>query len=272
MSELTSVADLPSVRDYTPLDFLEANVPPLVWGMNLPASIDAERVVVNMDALHRYQRVGAIGSSLVLEYQGDQTEFTPGVSGINGDGSAMATKAGTIKKADQSQAEILDPITLPSFVVKEFGHPLMLHRLNKAEMVSKISDDVRAKGLSREEAWAKQLDASFRDSFRRGGSKHLKDRIGSLAVLDYTLFSYLGATVSLEVATGDALALAISTGAWAGFHAAITTAQAALLKHTTGSTHLREKRWSMFYANHQTDRYMALNAMSRFPGLISARK
>src|SRR5665647_842313 len=202
MAEYKNITELPHVEDISIENFIDGDVPSLVWGLNVPASVDAERLVINMAALQRYQRVGAIGSSVVLEYQGEQTEFTPGVSGINADGSAIATSAGTIKKADKSKSDVIDPIGIPQYAAQEFGKPVILHYLNKAEMAQNISDIVRNRGQSHEEAWASQIDVSLRDSFRKSGREHLVGRDGRWRYLDYAFYPYAATTILAEALNG----------------------------------------------------------------------
>lgn len=236
----------------------------------MPPSVDAARLRLNMDALKRYHRVGAMSSGIVLEYQGDTTDFTPDVSGINADGSAIASRAGVLKKADKSKPAVIDPLDIPRYASREFGKPVVVHRLNKPEMAQNISDGVCNRGQTREEAWAQQIDASLRDSFRRAGRKHLKRRADLLAAnVDYVICGAVGAFMAADAASGH---VPISGAlAWAGGQGVITGVQAAWLKRDTGSTHLSEKRWSLLFSQHQPDRYLALKGLSRVYPLVSTR-
>lgn len=192
MSEFVAITNLPDVHNISLDDMVAHKLPPLLWDLHVPPAVDAERLEVNMTMLKRYQRVGAISSSAVLEYQGETTQFTPGIAGINADGSAIATKSGVLNRAERSKGELFDDLNIPPRFSGEYGRPLMLHKINKAELASKISDEVREHGKTREQAWARQLDLGMRESFRKGGKEHLVLRGGEVAVYRLCNFFCLG--------------------------------------------------------------------------------
>ncbi len=127
---------------------------------------DADRICFNISALRRYQHVGAIGSSIVLEYQGNVSNSTPNISGINSDGTAIASKVAVEHKADMSKSDMYYPPSIPAILRADYGKPVVVHRLNKPEIARLISEDTGyGRELSREEVRSNKLDASFRDSF-----------------------------------------------------------------------------------------------------------
>ncbi len=270
MSEFVTIANLLNLADVDPVDILDHALPPVIWNMYTPPEIDTDRIILNVSAVQRYHRVGAMSSSIVIEHQGDRTEFTPGVSGINPDGSAIATRAGVVQKADKSRTACLDPLDIPPSVRHIFGKPIVVHSLNKPEMAQNISSLVRS-GKSREAAWANQLDAGLRDSFRRAGKEHLMNRQPKLFNhLDYSLFGIWGGSIANDTLSGHATAF--NAILWTSIQAAFTGWEAVNLKRLTGSTHIDQKRWSLFFSGQQSDRYVALYGLSRVSRLITVRE
>ena len=275
MSEKVSIAELPGLTQYTYSDLLDQSAPPLLWELKVPPSIDAERIQVNMTRLASYHRIGAFSTSVVTEYQGERTVFTPGVSGINMDGSAIATKAGVTQKADRSTNDLIQDPNVPSFLWNEFGKAAALHNINKAELAQKSANKKLSShgDLTREKAWAIELDGALRESFRNVTKSHLVNQTGKIQrYVDYTAFSVWAGSYGIGLLESGGENALISPFIFLGTQTLFTSLAALRARHETGSTLLDKKRWSIFYSSHQSDRYIALNGLSRLPGLITYRK
>lgn len=268
MAEYIPLPDLPGFEDVEPADLVNRTLPPVVWSVSLPPNVDAERIVLDQSALKRYHRVGAFASSLVGEFQGETTQFTPGISGIDANGAAIASRAGVTQKADKSSGGIVDPFDIVN--VGLFGRAVALHRMNKPELARIVTDKVLDKGMPRETAWAAVLDAGLRQSFRKAAWTHLCARAPRWSrSLDYGLYGFWGGLMASSIASGH---MTFIPEIWASLQALSTGAGAAVNKWHTGSSHLNERRWSVFYSNQQSDRYLALCAMSGLSRLIGVRK
>ncbi|HVX23827.1 MAG TPA: hypothetical protein VG992_00580 [Candidatus Saccharimonadales bacterium] len=235
----------------------------LLWSFTLPPSVDADRIEVNIDRLQRLHRVGGMAASIVYDYQGERTEFTPGISGINSDGTALATRAGVTKKAEQTSTQKLD--LFPPGVISSCGQILAIHGINKAEKASMVSDRVR-EGEVPEKVWANELDKSVRQSLRQAGKEHLIARPRRPLQALYASILLMNAVNAVE-------GYELSTLVYAGVWASVVGLESMRNKAVFGNTLLDHRRWSMsFYSDYQIDRYVALNAMTRVPRLIRARK
>ncbi len=270
MSKLP-LTELPSLEDYDTQDILSMNAAPLLWGVHLPPSVDAERLQFNVGALERVQRVGAVATCLVTEYQGDRSEFTLGVTGINADGTGIASSVGTCRPAEKSKVSHIDDPAIPDnrIIRSSFGKAILQQSLNKAELASKVSDEIRS-GKSREDAWARQLNSAFAISFRAGSKEHLMGHCSKLLLpLDYLFYAGYGYAIASAVAAGHTTSLPLL---YAGAQAVVTGRDALYNIKATGDTLLSEKRWSLFMRDHQSDRYAALSAMSRLATFVSVKK
>jgi hypothetical protein len=125
--------------------------------MDLPPHVDTDRLQINVTRLNALHKVGAMTAGYVVSYEGDVTETTPNIVGVNADGSAMAGKSGTTNKADKSQTAYTDiePIGLigdAPMIMSMFSRPVMVHRINRPEAASDVVDIVRD-GKTSDEAW-----------------------------------------------------------------------------------------------------------------------
>lgn len=274
MAEKINLTELPRVSQYALDVLIDQSVPPLFWELNVPTSIDAERIEVDLSRVHRLHRVGAFNTSIVTEYQGERSEFTPGVSGINMDGSAIAAKAGVTKKAERSDNSVIPDYTVPTELRDVIGRATVVHKINKAELAQNTAQKRLESHceVSREEAWASELDKALRESYRNAGKIHLtgyEPRL--LRYYDFVCTTAVGAfyTPFSPIRFMDyPFAL---PGAYLAFQTLQTGRNALLAKKVTGSNLLDQKRWSMFHG-HQSDRNLVLNGLTRAQSLISVRK
>lgn len=271
MAELTPVTELPTYGDIDAHNLLDWNLPPVIWDYQLPPTVDAERLQLNVTALKRYHRVGAITTSIITQYEGDTTQFTPGIGGLSADGTAIASRTGVYIPADKSDPSVIDRLDMPSFMRSSFGRPIITHRLNRPELANAVTDTMQKGRTTREQAWADALNDALQDSFRRSGKEHLLNRcIKPLRYFDYAAYTVWGGSVAGTIALNDTVPV-LGIGIWAGWHGLFTAFQAYSNKSVTGHHSIDEKRWSIFYGNQQSDRYLALNALIRVSDLIKVR-
>lgn len=235
----------------------------LFWQFNLPPNINEADIKVNFGRLLTMHRIGGIAMSAVASFQGDQTEFTPGIAGVNSDGSALATRAGITKKAEPDMTASTDAFS--HLLSPIYGQVIATHRFNKTEMSSRVSDAVK-EGKTRESAYADQLDVALRRSIKKVGRENLLDRDSTYTKAVWLCYSALIGAASVDSAPDTVSIYTLLYG----------------LKIVSDSIHnklafdddlLRQRRWSVVSCDsYQPDRYLALAALCALPGLISAKK
>jgi hypothetical protein len=261
MARLVSVCNLPPASEVTPDRALDGEVP-LAWELPLPPHLDSERIQVNLSRLHALHQVGAFASSVVTEHQGETSEFKDNIVGLNADGSATSGKSKSTYQVDPARTKLIDTIPFGGMDVT-YGRPIIMLDVNRPEAVQKVIN-AKDKGKSDEVAWAQVLDKALRESIA------MIDR----APKRRRLFEYLINGSVMTSGLTELLASRPPTG-WmylAGANLLFAGMETALHKKLTGQTFLREKRWSFFVADVQPDRYLALKALSRMPGLVKAQK
>lgn len=206
-----------------------------------------------------------------MEYQGDVSE-SHSVAGINQDGSAVAGKIRTIKKAQRSKQQMFDEIDMP-FYSDRYGKTVAANLLNRPEMISTVIDVKQNKDKTDHEAWADTLDIYFRESLRESAKKHLtqKSNITSKSIIASAILLQ-ASSLGSEVLAGEP---PVSLGYYGGMYAFIVGIEmigAKKLLDTGPADLLAKRRWSVFPYGAQWDRYLAVNALTRLPGLIQVRK
>lgn len=265
----TPVTELPT------FDQFDFNDHTLSWNFKFPEVVDAERIVVNTGLLRTIQRIGSIGSSHVYEYNGDTTQVSLGVNGVDQQGTATASRALTVKKAETQKSSVVDDLPIKD-LMKDYFKAHSVHRVNKSEVLSNVVDKIRESGgkASREELWANEIDTAFRASMRESLIVHLMNRIDLRRQAFYSMVYASNASSILSSAMiGD---MSIS-----GVAMTTTTATAALFvgadtlmnKKLYGQTFLADRRWSLaFFGGWQPDRYLAATALLYTSPLVTARK
>lgn len=238
------------------------------WNFTLQPSIDAERISINLDRLHRLHRIGGIAASVVFDYQGDRSEYTPGISGINSDGTAIASKTGTAHKAEETKTNTFD--LFPPNLERQFGKVAVAHGINKAELASTISDKVRKNGGEREKLWASQLDQALRHSLRDAGKENLIRRNPFyVRLLDSMWVGGGTGMLANQILTQHPNPLFVIYPAVWSFGLGM---QMRSNRRLFGESLIQNRRWSLVPDSFQPDRYVAMSALSRVPGLIKARE
>ena len=129
---------------------------PITWELSTGAVIDAEAIGVRVHALGRLAWTAGVSELAVRGYYDDDEEpqaTTAHITGINADGTATgsATRAATRAKAFHASLEEEEE----DFQMRR---PACSLSIDRRELGSRIADDVRIKRMTREEAWAREVD------------------------------------------------------------------------------------------------------------------
>lgn len=244
----------------------------VTWDFELPPTVDAERLVLNTRMLGRIQNAAAFSTSHVVSYQGETTQYTPGINGINSDGTAQASMTGQLKKAPKTHTHIHDELAPGPYserLMHQYFKTATINGLNKAELASTVADG-RDTNKSREARWADAIDDALSQSLRESAKEHLLKRQSArsnlldTAFYGMSIFSLIDSTIDHDV-TFPAI--------MAGTIGSIITMQELFMKHVTGQSLSRDRRWSLaFLSDAQPDRYALASALTRAGTLIQARK
>jgi hypothetical protein len=155
---------LPKVEQEQPEDKIRI-------ALNLPGYVDQDRIGVNLTGIRKLCNLGGIRQLVVLGKTDEETSHViPEVSGMNSDGSAVASKK-------------MARVTVPTFEARQQhnsaeSHDLIAHRwvdLNINMNVDEIGIRASEKkgGVHAAGNWARELDRGVRVSIRRAGNKNL---------------------------------------------------------------------------------------------------
>lgn len=277
MEKLVSISDL-TYEAHEAQRETEAFMP-MVWDMNLPSHVDTEKIGVKASALRMIHRAGMVNGSYVVGYQGDVTEVAPNVAGVNPDGTAVAGKSVAIIKVDRSIGAYDD--SFKNFIKSSlgetdldatFGRVDLLCLLNKPELASAATELVQSEDITSEAAWAKVLDGAVRESMRKAAKRHLIGRDNPLSyyLLGGMMTGFLpGAVMATAVGPRPSPAGVLEFCVYGFAQASPFMARAGM---TPEAKKKYPKRWSVVPFGFQPDRYLALNALTRIPGMVKSRK
>ena len=260
---LTPIIELPRYEEFEAENIV--NGVSLSWDFDLPPTLDAERLVVDMARLRRAQRVGSIISSSVFSYQGDTTQVTHGINGIQADGTATASSSRAVTPAETSRTTLSTEFPCP--VAHNFGYAATIHYLNKAEMVSSISDRKRGSNESRESIWADELNDAFVRSFQSSAKLNLTHATSGFR----RMFDLANRGVVLPIlASGSDFVLPLIGGLFLTIEGVIFYSDK---KAMDGNLSYADRRKTLLIGTeHQTDRYIAFKALTAMAPIIRARK
>ncbi len=264
----TPITELPSAGD----GFDEDDQ--MTWDFTLPESLDAERIEINTARLRRLMSAAAFRRVHVGEYTGETTTFTPNVNTMNAGGEATASLSGQLNEADTQQSRSFDDFhgKLGQFVMKYHGKTSPVIRMNKSELVSKVVDERRNHDVTREAAWAQQLDLALRDGLVDVARSHLVGRESSLFSRYYMrgYYTYLAATTGIDAIQGDS---PTSLYAYVAMTGCLVTLQEWLTSQVATENLVSARRWSTTpFNSEQWDRYGATLALAKTMPLIRARQ
>lgn len=259
MSQIPSIAETP----YNPV----------TWDFQLPPSVDAERLEVNVDRIKKITKVGYFLGHHIVGYQGEVTSVTPGIAGINQDGTAISSGVASVNKAPVSDSRIIDEYPGVPTIMRRYHRTTAVHKLNKSEIASRVVDRKRDSGVSSETAWAKELNSALAESIRDASSQHLLDRnkFPILNRIDATVVTLLGGNAVFDLVANSDTSFLIWFSATMGLRAAVDQGIRLLDNVESGlyGVPLGDKRNSLtFSIDYQIDRHLAVSALSRMGPLI----
>ena len=267
-------------QDYVPISslpsFEEADTTrdALTWDFSFPPSVDTERLYVRTRALGRVQRLAALQSSLVFEYQGPRTTFTPTIVGMNMDGTAMAGRIGKTQRAETNESGLID-VPAPAKLIADYFQSISVHSLNKAELADRVVEKRRVseRNTPAEKAWAEVVDAALSTSLRNVAKQNLVlRRPRPLKYLDGLVLGGATLTTLGDIYLNHYSDLAIFGTEMTTIWALFVATSAWQNKKTYGSTFIYDRKWTaMPYGGWQPDRYLAAAALTRTTELITAR-
>lgn len=266
MSKFESLSELPGLMDVDEQSLVNGHTP-LVWDFNLPPHIDTEKLLINTRKIRQLHLVGAFTAGIVRSYEGETTTYTPGVDGVNPDGSAIASKTCVEHKADSHDSNLLDIYNFSNEYSKSYGKPIVMHRINRPETADKAVDMIR-EGTDQHEAWASSLDKSLKTSYQEMAKKHLleveRESRGWKIVDGISTVNY-----AYGFATGSTLLMSL----YVGFKLLNTAVDTSAMKMIYGDPCLDQRRHTLgFFGTSQPDRNLMLRGILSTGKLIKVRK
>ena len=269
MSELISLSSIPSLPDYDP-DSPECRLQ-MSWNIELPGSVDTDRISIDARHLRRLQNIASFEANHVYSFEGQTTEYDYGIKGINNDGTGIAGISMKSKAPEDDKKTLIDDNSSP-WLMNNYFSTTVNHTLNKGEMAQKVVNLKTHKGLSSDEAWARELDDHLQRSMRSAALKHLMGRVSLIEkIFDISFVGYFIGLAGQDIAHGDVGngilsvgALVLQRGMWIGF-------DSARAKDSYGESFIKNRRLSLF-ENIQPDRYLAMSALTHINSLVKVKK
>jgi hypothetical protein len=249
---------------------------PLYWGMNLGPYVDAERIQVHLPRVQRTLSVcglkGLVVHDTVIERDKPENDM-PGIGGMTGEGAALGIGGFRRRpnKAAFDRRLILTDEELP--LLSDYRRPLFQMGIDRATAGSVVTSQY-ARHKDRTLAWGTVLDRTLRSGLAEGAKANMlatstwPEKIAS----GYGIFFMHNYATDIlryqkSIESGSQ-GLAIT----AGLYAMMLVVCLGANKFTSGSMHLRDKRWSLAPSQGQPDRYLLARGMIAAQPLIRVRK
>jgi hypothetical protein len=180
------------MSEFTPLSQLsEIDNPRVDWRLKLPDYVPADEVGVNLRAVSRGARLAGYGHLVIRGEDMGVTKTTPGVDGINSDGSASLSGSGTlttpetVKSSALTGKELGCEDTMDAYHWRTGGISI-----NTEAMADKLSR-MKNGSLRSKVAWSKELNGAIRRGMNEAAVEGLI-RKSSAQGFAYTGFFFLG--------------------------------------------------------------------------------
>jgi len=158
---------------FIPIEY--ANTSRVRFDVAMPEYVDAERIGVNLKAIHTLCRIGGISHLRVNGVAGDEPERSvPQILGFTQNGEAFAGKA---------KVQEIAPIFDSGSLVEGPNDPIRAHsatwidtqiKLNMDEISGRIQhEDKWVRGVRSPEAWAHYFNQAVKQGLSKEGTKHL---------------------------------------------------------------------------------------------------
>jgi hypothetical protein len=247
MSNIVSIAELTPDTHPNPEHVTEGDYP-LLWDMELPPNVDAERITVDMRRLGHIHAVGGMAASFVEGYE---------------DAGSKEISVGSCTDPFDCY---FDSISLKNAT---FGRPAVTHQMNELTLAARTEQRFQAADTSKEEVWAELYDEAIRSSMVQAARQSLmgrKERVPYL--LNFSSYALTGVGI---IGLIGGLAGVIPGGSAVFELGAYTAAQAGpqmIRKNRTKGKETLPRRVSIVPMNRQPDRYALTWALCRKSDLV----
>jgi hypothetical protein len=241
---------------------------PLAFGIDLGPQVDASLIRVNQTAARRQLRLAGLGG--VIMGMGVEEDFAhdpeppkekltiSGFAGVTGTGGAVAMGS-LMRSRDKRSTEMGTRQTgSTKYLLPNYDWPQARININKPVLGERVRDARQRHDISNEEAWAAELDRSF----RRGVHRQAKELLATYNK-PYDPFYMTNAAFAvgdIALAFGAILRPELINSLPALFMANLFMLGLEMRNNLAahGSTLLRQRRWSILpAATGQFDRYAA---------------
>lgn len=268
MNEKVPLSVLPKLHEYDP----DSALPNMSWNIDLPASLDTDRIVVNARHLRHIQKIASFDANHVFSFDGKQAEYDHSISGVNLDGTAMIGFSKKLTPAEKDKNSLYD-FDRNNSLMRHYFKTTPLHTLNKPALVdSVVGHRNRKDQITSEEAWALELDRHLQTDIRVAAYKHLIDRATQInRILDVVFATQVIDLMTIGVMTNNTADLIGSVGIYCSMNACLLGIDSIHNKQSEDNTWIKYRRWSLF-GHMQPDRYIATVALTHVNDLIQYRR
>jgi hypothetical protein len=241
-----------------PLNELPSELPEqggIAWQFPIhAAACNTSALFLSERQLRVAARLAGFGGVVISSYQGGLSTYEAvphDIGSAYGDGSVAATGSVAETRVETEKVDLIEGDD--NSPCSNYNWPIANISINKAELAARIT--TKHRGLSREDAWARELSRSIRRGMTQAAGSNLIE-----ADRGMVLFGFLfAATAGIGIIQRDVEGLVGSTSM---VHAFVFALEAIANKDRDGFA-LDRKRWSLMPGEFQPDRF-ALAAMAAY--------
>jgi hypothetical protein len=228
----------------------------LIWRVNLPDYAPAENILVNVDRINKLAWLGGMESLRVSSYDGNTTQVSAEIGGIDNNGTATAVMKGAVAKAKTFEVDN----AAQSASLQRYGWSKNRVNLNIPEIDERVA---RSTNLRDPNEWSKQLNKALKPAIRESSWQSLIQQSSSKMTIPlavgintpfYELLKVFGSQIQFNAL---------------GIYALSAFVMSPLLGHRYGIP-VREQKHTLV-PGFPIDRYLAVSAFSRVNPLIKAK-
>jgi hypothetical protein len=244
---------LPKVEQEQPEDRIRIT-------LNLPGYVDQDRIGVNLTGISKLCRLGGIRQLVVLGKTDEETSHViPEVSGMNSDGSAMASKKMAKVTVPTFESSVHDYSRRNKWIGDRW---ITLNvNMNVDEIGLRVSENEG--GVHSPKNWARELDKGLRTPIRKAGDQNLLHDLESSDKNGYFVMAY-------SAAIAIPLTISLARGTFnpeLGLVYLLATIAGNRLREKILTLKDQDHRFALF-PGFQVDRAIALGITSRTRNLI----
>ncbi len=239
------------------------------WNVSLPDYVQVDRIGRDAERLDRLALKGSFSSLTITSYDGETTQFKPGLNGLSSNGEATASARGTLKKADLSRAS-----GAGSGTNKNYPETIGRVELNVPEIAEQVQRGGKFGALRNPVEWSDKLNRALADGVRSATRQNLyhEELFGDKYSIACTILGFETGTEITGLFSGNHFpvtsqaVLAAELG-WSSFTQTVSDRKAEKLigKDTT------DRQFSIMPGVHY-DRILAVEAITRVRPLIRPLK